>query len=662
MQKFLFGKRRQPEVDEQGMGISALRMPNAQKTAEPDVGFGMVIGDEQVKEAEEILRKYRDGKASLEKRVIENEKWFRLLQWEVIGHSKNKGDPEPKSGWLFNSIINKHADAMDNTPTLAVLPREQADEMDAQALSSILPSVLEQCDYEEVYDNMWWRKLKSGTGVTGVFWDAEKLNGLGDIDIRTVDILNLFWEPGVRDIQNSRHLFHVELRSLEEMQEMYPQLKDGAKLKGGNTITLAQYAHDDTLDTTDKCTVIDWYYKLRNPDGVTVLHYCKFAEGHVLYASQNDPEYAERGYYDHGRYPFEFDTMFPLEDSPAGFGYIDIMKSPQIFIDKLEQAILKNTVIGARPRYWKRRDAEVNVQQYADLSQDFVDFSGSGDPNNSIFPINIPPLNTAAITMREMKVAELKETSGNRDFSQGGTTSGITAASAIASLQEAGSKLSRDMIKASYRAFAQVGYLCIELIRQFYTEPRMFRIIGENGAMQFVEFSGQKIAAKQTGDGFMESTRLPVFDIKVQAQKASPFSTIAQNERAKELYQLGFFRPDNADQSMMALEMMQFEGIETLKQKISQNGTMFQKMQQLTPLVMAIAQELDQVKGTQYAPQIAQILAGGNGMGQMMAAPQPSRAISDEPETNSLGDTVNKTRNSTAGEARKRAAESATPR
>jgi len=79
-------------------------------------------------------------------------------------------------------------------------------------------------------------------------------------------------------------------------------------------------------------------------------------------------------------------------------------------------------------------------------------------------------------------IEELKETRGNRDFSQGGTTSGVTATSAIAALQEAGSKLSRDMIKGSYHAFTQIACLVIRLIRQFYDEPRAFRILGEQGA------------------------------------------------------------------------------------------------------------------------------------------------------------------------------------
>jgi len=656
MQMFFGKKAREQET----MQDEAVQMP-VTETGEavlPATGYEQTIGPEQVAEAEAILKKYKEGKAALESRVVENEKWFRMRHWDVVGHSKNKGDPEPKSGWLFNCIANKHADAMDNFPTFAVLPREQMDEADAQSLSSILPTVLEQCEFEQAYDRMWWYKLKSGTGVMGVFWDASKLNGLGDIDIRTVDLLNLFWEPGVNDIQQSRHLFHVELRDVESIQEQYPQLKrDGITLGGTMDVTVAQYAHDDTLDTSSKCTVVDWYYKIKSPEGRTVLHYCKFCAGQVLYASQNDPAYAERGYYDHGKYPFEFDTLFPLEDSPAGFGYVDVCKSPQIFVDKLDQALLKNTVIGARPRFWVKGDGSVNEKEYADITKDFVHFTGSGNPADSIFPMQVPALNTVAVTMRGLKVDELKETSGNRDFSQGGTAAGVTAASAIAALQEAGSKLSRDMIKASYRSFAQVGYLCIELIRQFYTEPRMFRINGNQGGTEFVEFSGQQIAPKQVSDGFMEATRLPYFDIKVVAEKSSPFSTVAQNERAKELYQMGFFRPDNADQSLMMLEMMQFEGIDTLKQKISQNGTLFQKMQQLAPLVMAMAQQLDAMQGTQYTPQVAQILGVSMGVGMPMGGNG-----GQEPQSNSLGDVLNGARKTTAGEARKQAAQNGTPR
>ena len=94
--------------------------------------------------AHELLQKYRAGKASLDARVVENDQWYRLRNWEHMNRSENPGDPEPVSAWLLNCLANKHADAMDNYPEPVVLPREAGDQADAQILSAVLPVILEQ--------------------------------------------------------------------------------------------------------------------------------------------------------------------------------------------------------------------------------------------------------------------------------------------------------------------------------------------------------------------------------------------------------------------------------------------------------------------------------------------------------------------------------------
>ena len=93
--------------------------------------------------------------------------------------------------------------------------------------------------------------------------------------------------------------------------------------------------------------------------------------------------------------------------------------------------------------------------------------------------IRIGTFDQGLLTLKKLKIDELKETTGNRDISTGGTTSGVTAASAIAAMQEAGSKLSRDNSKAAYRAYRKIINMVIERIRQFYDLPRCFRITME---------------------------------------------------------------------------------------------------------------------------------------------------------------------------------------
>ena len=592
----------------------AENVPNSQAFGHDAMPVTNPIGKEQIHEATLTLNRYRQGKANLEQRIIANEQWYKMRHWGCIDHKNNA--VQPVSGWLFNAIANKHADAMDNYPAPNILPREEGDKAQAKQLSDIVPVVLEQNDFEGTYARVWDYKLKAGTGVYGVFWDTRKMNGLGDINITKIDLINLFWESGITDIQQSRNLFHVELMDNQALQEQYPQLKD--KL-GASALTLSQYIYDDTVDATNKSAVIDWYYK-RRQGGRTVLHYCKFVDDTVLFSTENDPTFAQRGWYDHGLYPFVFDPLFTVEGSPCGFGYIDVGKSAQEYIDRGNQAILQNLLVNARPRHFIRTDGEVNEEEYADMTKDFIHVQGNLG-QDSILPVQTKPLNNVYLTIINNKIDELKEVTGNRDISTGGTTSGVTAASAIAAMQEAGSKLSRDNIKASYRAFRQVVLMVIELIRQFYDLPRCFRIMGEQGAAQFVRYSNAGIKPQQQGSAFGVDMgyRLPLFDIEITAQKQSPYSKMSQNELALQFYQAGFFNPAMADQAMACVDMMDFDRKEFIMQKIAQNGGMFQQLQQLT-------QMLNQLLGRQ--PQsTTQAAAHPPGGGNPAAAVENTEAL-----------------------------------
>ena len=260
------------------------------------------IGKEQVQEANKTLMKYKEGKANLEKRIVDNEQWYKLRHWECMRDKKD--DVQPTSAWLFNCIANKHADAMDNFPSPNILPREEGDKGEAQMLTSIVPVILEQNDFEEVYSEVSNYKIKSGTGVYGVFWDSSKLNGLGDISIKKIDLINLFWESGISNIQKSKNLFHVELADNDALISQYPQLQ--GKL-GTASLDVTKYVYDDAVDTTNKSVVVDWYYR-KNQNGRVVLHYCKYVNDEVLFATENDEKYYEEGWYKHGNYPFVFDT------------------------------------------------------------------------------------------------------------------------------------------------------------------------------------------------------------------------------------------------------------------------------------------------------------------------------------------------------------------
>lgn len=556
----------------------------------------------------ETLRRYKEGKANLERRVIAAENWWKLRNDAEEVKETNPGafDFKAKSAWLHNVITSKHADAMEAYPEPNILPREQGDREEAQKLTAIIPCVLEQNKFERTYSENSWQKLKTGTGVYKVTWDQDKLNGLGDINIERVNLLNLFWEPGITDIQDSKHLFYTYLADKEELQSRYPELRDRLK---SSTFQASKFLYDDHVPTEDMVTVIDHYYH-RFEGRRRVLHYCKYVEDVMLYSTEEQG----KPLYDHGKYPFVMDPLFPIEGSPCGYGYVDLAKNPQTQIDLIRTAILKNAMVGATPRYFSREGGGINEAEFLDLNKPIVHVAGTMD-ENTLRPIDYKPLSGNYISYLADIIHELRETTGNTETATGSGTNGATAASAIAALQEASGKGSRDSSRSSYRASAEVVELVIELVRQFYTLPRQFRITGEMGKDTFTSYSNAGIRPQPQGivGGVDMGMRLPVFDIKIEPQKRNAYTRLSQNELALQFYGAGFFSPDKTDMALTTLGMMEFEGKDAIMQKIAENGTIHDKLIQFQQMALTLAQ--------QYRPELVPGLAQAI-TGQPSAAPQ----------------------------------------
>ena len=616
-----------------------------------------VINIEQLRTAQATLERYRNGKANLDNKLIENEDWWKMNHFRDFKKIKYEKGPDGKvtailgdhyrnvkqSAWLFNSVMNKHADIMDNFPDPVILARAADDEGAAKMLSSVVPVVLENCDFEQTYSDNSWDKLCFGASVYAVTWNADLMNGLGDIEVSAVDLLNMYWEPGVQDIQDSQNIFILALQDKSVLESIYPQTKDQLT---GTVLQEKKYNYDDTVDTSDKAIVVDWYYKRRSKDGRTLLHYCKYVDDIILYSSEDDPACAETGFYHHGRYPFIVDALFREKGTPAGFGYVDVMKSAQEYIDQLGTDILENAKWGSKPRYFSRDDGGVNEKEFRNLDQQIVHVAGGVDENH-LRVIETKPLDAAYLQVYQAKIDELKETSGNRDFSQGATSSGVTAGSAIAALQEAGSKGSRDLIKASYGSYAEICELVIELIGQFYTEPRTFRITGETGQPEYIEFDNTGLQGADRnvmGEDFR--TKEPIFDIKVRAQRSNPYSRLSQNELALQLYQLGMFNPELSDQALAAVEMMDFEGKDKVKERIQNNGTMFTQIQQMQDTMLQMARVMAETTGDSRVLEALMMQQGGG-------EPLPQGGSTAQMETNAMGEPT-AVGNTQADQARRR--------
>ena len=575
------------------------------------------IGTEEIRRASEILRKYKKGKARLEEKIIANEEFWKLRQWNYMNDGAK--DFTPATAWLWTCIQSRYSDAMDSYPTCNFLPRQEDDKGEAKKLSSIVPIIMEQNRYEEVYSDLVWYTLKHGGGVQGVFWDGSKHNGLGDITIKKIDFINLFWEPGITDIQESQNVFNTELVANNILEQKYPQCI--GKL-GKKTVTLAKYLYDDDVDTDDKSVVVDWYYHTY-VNGKKTLQYVKYVNDVVLYATENeiiapekvtiDPEtkipltiplgesIAKKGLYEHGLYPFVTMPLYPIEGSICGYGLTDIGRDTQIQIDKLNKAITDNSLEGAAPRYFIRDDGTINLQEFSNPANRLVRVEGDISDNN-LRPIETKPLDSMYVNFLNQKIEEMKYITSNQDSNNGVAPSGITAASAIAALQETAGKNARSTNKVFHRAYREVCYQVVELIRQFYDIPRTFRINPDGMREEFVQYDNKGLVPQaQSTMNIDMGLRLPEFDIEVSSEKANPYKKMEINEMALSFYNAGFFNPQMTDQALACLNMMDFTRKEDVMQKIQENGTLAELLVLYQQMALQFAQQVSPQQGEQVA-------------------------------------------------------------
>lgn len=525
---------------------------------------------------QEALTAFTDYKSAKEKtvlRVKDNIIKYRQEYAELYDEKNNT--TVPKTGFILSAVENKQADFTDNFPMPNLLPREPQDEEVAKTLSQVVPSVLEICGFKKVYKQHSRQKIKKGTGIYGVFYDSSKK----EIAITEIDFMQVYVDMSVTDIQKSRFLFIVDYIDNRTLKKLYPhasELFDGEATRESYTNAYR------TEVLKNRSEIIDCYYK--KPDGT--LHLMKLCRGNIIEATE-DREGYEQGLYRHGQYPVVFDPMYPDDDSPFGFGIIDVAKNPQMYIDKLDSVILKNSFLAGVPKTLVKESAGMNIDDFLDMSKEVIEVQNLDE--NTFRPVNVGALPQQLIEHRDRKIIELKEVVGNRDFQQGGTSNGVTAASAIQALQDAGDKLSRSQIDDTFDAYKELIYMCIELMREFYDEEKVYRITNELGQKEFVTFSGEMLE----GDapvydclGFEVGTkhRRVEFDISIVPQRQNVYKRETNNQTIVELWKMGIFTGQNIDLCIAALKAMNFDGRDGIIESL--NEIKQQQMQVVQPGMM----------------------------------------------------------------------------
>ena len=533
------------------------------------------ITPELLSRAYDAFNTYKADKTTLINRIKDNECFYRK-SYERLSNSANS-QMKCDTSFVFSAIENARADAIENYPVANILERNEEGSVAAEILSKIVPTQLEISGFKDVYKENIRNKYKYGTAIYGVFYNDFTEN----VDIKSIDITDVYVDMHLNDIQDSQFLFISAVIENDILKEMYPEFEK--LFSGDGTIETLT----GTYQMKNRTEVLDCYYK--KSDGT--LHMMKLCKNTIISATEDMVGY-EDGLYNHGKYPVVFDVMYPIEHCPFGFGMIDTGKVTQIEIDKLDNSITENIICNAKPRYLAKRSGNVDIEAFQDFEKQIIYYEGDPD---SLKPVQTNSINQYYLEHRERKKDELKELLANRDFQQGATSGGVTAASAIETLQQSGEKRSRSLIDDTYDAYKKIVKLTIEIMRQFYKEDRQYRTSDEYGQKEFSTFSRDLM---YTPEYFPEGTAWkPIeFDIDVVPQRENPYSRETVNNTMLTFWNSGLFLPQNFDMAIAALKNMSFDG----KEKLIRDIQSLQKQQQQQQAMMM--QQQQQAQATEINP------------------------------------------------------------
>lgn len=159
------------------------------------------------------------------------------------------------------------------TPQPKVTPRDPANVELANQLEGYLRMSMDRISSEALDDEFERGVLKQGTGFYLVYWDETITTPTtrGDISIKHYPLINVYPQPGIKNIKDAEYIFTKDLVSVKKIKKLYNvDIPEGSDFKGMNTLITAWYLNDDGylsrlgwIEFTDTVVFDDEDFELR---------------------------------------------------------------------------------------------------------------------------------------------------------------------------------------------------------------------------------------------------------------------------------------------------------------------------------------------------------------------------------------------------------------
>lgn len=524
---------------------------------------------ELIQQAYGRLQIWRDGCREMHERARESRKII-LLQ-DPRQDEGSKGDKKTIQLQTLKSTFNNCiADQMDNMPEALMVP-ETKDLTDvADDLTDLVRFILNENNYETIHRRRVEDFFCTGTAVIQIAWDRDMDHGKGNVAVLRWPVEAFLWDPASESIQDARAIFKVSWHPMSWYEQHYP---DKCADMGSDETLYDDLGVPDSQDSThpgdeSKAMLIEYWYRLYDAKKRRYTINVAYLAGGTLLEKAEDV-------YSHGMYPFVVDAFTPIEGLPVGDGMVQELVPMMRYINRYASYIDMNLRMSSKGRLLVDRNAGIDKQALLDWENDVVE--GDRIDSSALQWMQTTPF-TSMVTAQMLQLQnDIKQDSGQNQFTRGETAGGVTAASAISALQEAGGKMTRMRTNALNSGFREIVEQIMWLISQFYEKNRIVFVTGrKEGENREVAASPERLFGKH------EKGRVPPppYTVQVQVQRRNPLRQQAQNELFMQAYsmsaQAGQIFPLSA-----LFELLQVDGKDRILPVLRQYDAIAQQMQQM---------------------------------------------------------------------------------
>ena len=536
------------------------------------------MNEEEIKLRDEAygrLRIWRDGCREIHDRAKESRNILLLQDPKQDEQTKSRRQDKKtiQLQTLKSTFNNCIADQMDNMPEALMLPETKELEHVAEDLTDIVRFVMAQNNYESLHRRRVEDCFCTGTAITQVAWDPEMSGGRGDVCVIRWPVENFLWDPIADTLQDARALFKVSWHPLSWYEQHYPEkAKDIGSDSGEYSGLGVPEAQEENLGgDEDRAMMLEYWYRLYVAKQKRYTINVAYLAGGVLLANEKDV-------YAHGLYPFVADVFTPIEGLPVGDGLVQELAPMMRYVNRYANYIDMNLRMSSKGRLLVDRAAGIDKEALLDWETDVVE--GDRIDASALTWMQNQPF-TGAVTQQMLQLQmDIKQDSGQNQFSRGETAGGVTAASAISALQEAGGKITRLRTNVLNQGYKAIVEQVMWLISQFYDKKRVMFITGEdNSGMHEVDASPEHLFGKSKGG------RLPVppYTVQIQVQRRNPLRQQAQNELFMQAYSMAAQAGAPFPLSVL-FKMLHVDGKERILPEIVQFETLQQQMQEMASM------------------------------------------------------------------------------